>query len=142
VQQQPQQLESWMNPMNGGPPSCLTNGTLQQMPNMGAQNQHREGAIPNSPFHPSLVQSQQPPPTPRSNTAIANGSSPYARTSSPRPDSSAQVMLPSCPASFVMPAQMVPHPPDAAGPSGRPYPPITEPTIFQRCMQQDRKGTQ
>jgi hypothetical protein len=39
-----------------------------------------------------------------------------------------------------MPAQMVPHPLDAAGPSGRPYPPITEPTVFQRCMQQYMQG--
>jgi hypothetical protein len=137
--------------MNGGPSSGLTNGMSQQMPNMGAQNQHQEGAIPSSPFHPSLVQSQQQPPIPRSGPTPQQQSQIPAHLmqgrpplSSPQPGSSVQVMPPSRPASLqpgMMPTQMVPRPPpDAAGQSALPYPPITEPNVFQRCMQQYMQG--
>lgn len=138
--QQPQPQQPWMAAMNGGGP--MANGTPQQMPNMTPQNQNQESHAPSSPFHPSLVQSQQQQPIPRSGPTPQQQQMAHlmGRPShgSPHPSPSMQPRPPSRPPSLqpgIPSQQALQRAPDATQ-NGLPFPPIMDAALFRRLLQQ------
>ena len=145
MSQQPQPQQSWMSSMNGGPSGQMSSGLPQQMSNMGSQNQHQDSSVPSSQFHPSLVQSQQQPPVPRSGPTPQQMAHLIGRPplGSPQPSPNMQPMPPSRPASHqpgIMPQQLAQRPPDTPGPSGLQnglsFAPPIDANVFQRFLQQ------